>query len=72
MGGVADTSGRIAVGDRLVRVNSSSLVNVTHEEAVDALQNAGDFALLVIVKASLQSSPQRVNCRECQGQFLSL
>uniref|UniRef100_A0A5K3EQC5 Pro-interleukin-16 n=2 Tax=Mesocestoides corti TaxID=53468 RepID=A0A5K3EQC5_MESCO len=70
-GGVADSSGRVAVGDRLLRVNSVSLVNVTHEEAVETLQNAGDFALLLLVKASLQSS-QRLNCRQCQETVQNL
>ncbi|VDK36191.1 unnamed protein product [Taenia asiatica] len=65
-GGVADTSGRIAVGDRLIRVNSVSLVDVTHAEAVEALNNAGDFVLLLLVKVALQSSPQRINCQQCQ------
>ena len=66
-GGVADTTGRISVGDRLVKVNNVSLVDVTHAEAVDILKSAGDFALLLLVKASFQSSPQRANCRQCQG-----
>lgn len=65
LGGVADTNGRVAVGDRLVRVNSLSLVNVTHAEAVDVLQNAGDFALLVLVKGS--SSQQQYSFHEPPG-----
>ncbi|KAL7060132.1 hypothetical protein AAHC03_010119 [Spirometra sp. Aus1] len=58
-GGVADTSGRFTIGDRLVRVNGICLDEVTHEEAVNALQSAGDLALLVLVKnerASLRQS----------------
>ncbi|VDM34282.1 unnamed protein product [Hydatigera taeniaeformis] len=68
-GGVADTSGRIAVGDRLIRVNSVSLVDVTHAKAVEALNTAGDFALLLLVKVSLHSSPQRINCQQCQEDY---
>ncbi|KAM7535677.1 hypothetical protein Aperf_G00000096199 [Anoplocephala perfoliata] len=71
-GGVADTCGRIAVGDRLVRVNDISLVDVTHAKAVETLQNAGDFALLLLVKASVQSSPQRINCSQCQETVRNL
>ncbi|KAL5109129.1 hypothetical protein TcWFU_006778 [Taenia crassiceps] len=71
-GGVADTSGRIAVGDRLIRVNGVSLVDVTHAEAVEALNNAGDFVLLLLVKVSLQSSPQRINCQQCQETVRNL
>ncbi|KAM3187858.1 hypothetical protein ACTXT7_001454 [Hymenolepis weldensis] len=71
-GGVADTCGRIAIGDRLLRVNKVSLVDVTHTEAVEALQHAGDFALLLLVKASVQSSPQRINCKQCQETIRNL
>ncbi|VDL59914.1 unnamed protein product [Hymenolepis diminuta] len=71
-GGVADTCGRIGIGDRLLRVNKVSLVDVTHTEAVEALQRAGDFALLLLVKASVQSSPQRINCKQCQETIRNL
>nr|CDS20262.1 disks large 3 [Echinococcus granulosus] len=71
-GGVADTSGRIAVGDRLIRVNSVSLVDVTHAEAVEALNTAGDFVFLLLVKVPLQSSPQWINRRQCQETVRNL
>ncbi|VEL32743.1 unnamed protein product [Protopolystoma xenopodis] len=51
-GGVADTDGRISVGDRLVQVNDKPLVGITHEYAVDVLRGAGDRVHLFLVKPS--------------------
>ncbi|KAF0311191.1 Disks large 1 [Amphibalanus amphitrite] len=40
-GGPAASDGRLRVGDIIARVNGVSVVNVTHEQAVDALKRAG-------------------------------
>ncbi|CAH8556771.1 unnamed protein product [Dicrocoelium dendriticum] len=49
-GGVADTDGRLHVGDRIVQVNGISLVEVSHEQAVNALKQAGDRVQMIVVK----------------------
>ncbi|VDP68673.1 unnamed protein product [Echinostoma caproni] len=55
-GGVAETDGRISVGDRIVQVNETSLVEVTHDQAVRALRQAGDHVHLILVKQSVHPS----------------
>ncbi|KAA0191495.1 Neuronal differentiation protein [Fasciolopsis buskii] len=55
-GGVAETDGRVSVGDRIVQVNETSLVEVTHEQAVRALRQAGDHVHLIMVKQSVHPS----------------
>lgn len=40
-GGTAASDGRLRVNDIVARVNGVSVVNVTHEQAVDALKKAG-------------------------------
>ncbi|THD28271.1 Discs large 1 protein [Fasciola hepatica] len=55
-GGVAETDGRISVGDRIVQVNEASLVEVTHEQAVRSLRQAGDHVQLILVKQSVHPS----------------
>ncbi|CAH8834488.1 unnamed protein product [Trichobilharzia szidati] len=55
-GGVAETDGRIRIGDRIVQVNDIPLVDVTHEQAVRVLKQAGDQVKLVIVKQVSHSS----------------
>ncbi|CAH8452570.1 unnamed protein product [Heterobilharzia americana] len=57
-GGVAETDGRIRIGDRIVQVNDTPLVDVTHEQAVRVLKQAGDQVRLVLVKRVNHSSRQ--------------
>ncbi|KAF7232139.1 hypothetical protein EG68_06248 [Paragonimus skrjabini miyazakii] len=51
-GGVAETDGRMGIGDRIVQVNETSLVEVSHEQAVEALKHAGEQVRLILVKQS--------------------
>ncbi|XP_077288185.1 scribble planar cell polarity protein isoform X3 [Arctopsyche grandis] len=47
-GGVASNSGKLRLGDRLLKVNATPLVGVTHSEAVQLLlQNAAQLTLTV-------------------------
>ncbi|EDV29598.1 uncharacterized protein TRIADDRAFT_63520 [Trichoplax adhaerens] len=49
-GGAAFQDGRLEVGDRITKVNTLSLENVTHEEAVAILKETADVVSLVVVK----------------------
>jgi disks large protein 1 len=46
-GGPADTGGELKRGDQLLTVNGVNLRNATHEEAAQALKNAGETVTLV-------------------------
>lgn len=61
----AAADGRIAVGDRLVRVNDTNLENVTHEEAVAALKATGDTVHLVFAKA-FDGTPPGYELSKCR------
>lgn len=62
-GGAAQVDGTLAVGDKLLAVNETSLENVTHEEAVAALKATQEYVRLVIAKPLFKldsvSSPDR-------------
>uniref|UniRef100_A0A915EKW2 Uncharacterized protein n=1 Tax=Ditylenchus dipsaci TaxID=166011 RepID=A0A915EKW2_9BILA len=47
-GGAVDRDGRIKVGDVILKVNHTDVVNVDHQFAVDALQGAGTFVQLLV------------------------
>lgn len=47
-GGPADQTGELKRGDTILKVNDVSLDNVTHEEAADALKNAGQTVVLTV------------------------
>lgn len=47
-GGAAQQDGRLQVGDKIIRVNETSLEDVTHEEAVAALKKTQDRVVIVI------------------------
>nr|AUG84417.1 Dlg [Platynereis dumerilii] len=49
-GGAAQIDGRLAVGDRLLAVNTANLTDVTHEDAVAALKATQERVLLVVAK----------------------
>lgn len=66
-GGVAETDGRIRIGDRIVQVNDIPLIDVTHEQAVRVLKQAGDQVRLVLVKhVNNYSSDQTSSTGKCQ------
>jgi C-terminal processing protease CtpA/Prc len=46
--GAASDDGRLKVGDCVLSVNGVSVDNVTHQQAVDALRNAGSRVTLVL------------------------
>ena len=47
-GGPADSSQNITKGDRILSVNGTSIEIATHEEAADALKQAGETVALVV------------------------
>ncbi|CAL8079774.1 unnamed protein product [Calicophoron daubneyi] len=55
-GGIAETDGRVSIGDRIVQVNETSVVGATHESAVKALKQAGDEVRLIVVKQAIPST----------------
>ena len=48
-GGVADKSGELRKGDRILSVNNIDFRGVTHEDAATVLKNCGDTAELHVI-----------------------
>lgn len=47
-GGTAAKSGKLRVGDRILKVNGADVTQATHQEAVMELLRPGDFITLTI------------------------
>lgn len=47
-GGAAATSGKLRVGDRILKVNGTDVTQATHEEAVMELLRPGDTITLTV------------------------
>lgn len=47
-GGAAQQDGRLQVGDKILKVNDSELIDITHEDAVMVLKSTGETVKLVI------------------------
>jgi len=56
-GGAAATDGRLGIGDVIVRVNSTSVVDVPHATAVDALKRAGNTVRLQVRRKAQPLGP---------------
>ncbi|CAH8451715.1 unnamed protein product [Schistosoma rodhaini] len=67
-GGVAETDGRIRIGDRIVQVNDVPLINVTHEQAVRVLKQAGDQVRLILVKHVNNYSSRQTSSTEIKTE----
>lgn len=52
-GGAAQQDGRLQVGDKIVRVNDSSLEDVTHEDAVAVLKKTQNRVIIVVARVGL-------------------
>ena len=48
-GGVADKSGQLHKGDRIISVNNIDFRGVSHEDAATILKNCGDTADLRVI-----------------------
>jgi hypothetical protein len=48
-GGIADKSGNLRKGDRILSVNNIDFRGVTHEDAATVLKNCGDTADLHVI-----------------------
>ncbi|KAK7602681.1 hypothetical protein V9T40_006655 [Parthenolecanium corni] len=44
----ADKTGKLFVGDAIIKVNGEMIVHCTHDEAVNILKNAGDLIMLTV------------------------
>ncbi|KAK4473766.1 hypothetical protein MN116_003105 [Schistosoma mekongi] len=71
-GGVAETDGRIRIGDRIVQVNDIPLIDVTHEQAVRVLKQAGDQVRIVLVKHTNNHSSLRTSSTEMKTELSEL
>lgn len=47
-GGIADKSGKLRMGDRILKVNGTDVTSATHQEAVMELLRPGDEIILTI------------------------
>ncbi|XP_058847124.1 tyrosine-protein phosphatase non-receptor type 13-like isoform X2 [Acipenser ruthenus] len=54
-GGVADTTGDLQVGDRLLQVNGESMIGVSHTKAVTTIRKAKGLVQLSVSRAPPQS-----------------
>ncbi|KAJ7392665.1 Disks large 3 [Desmophyllum pertusum] len=52
-GGAAQQDGRLQVGDKIVRVNDTSLEDVTHEDAVATLKKTQDRVVIVVARVGM-------------------
>lgn len=52
-GGAAQQDGRLQVGDKIVRVNETSLEDVTHEDAVATLKKTQDRVVIVVSRVGM-------------------
>lgn len=47
-GGIAATSGKLRMGDRILKVNGTDITKATHQEAVMELLRPGDQIVLTV------------------------
>uniref|UniRef100_A0A1A8LXF7 Protein tyrosine phosphatase, non-receptor type 13 n=1 Tax=Nothobranchius pienaari TaxID=704102 RepID=A0A1A8LXF7_9TELE len=71
-GGVAESSGKLQVGDRLLRVNEELMTGVSHTKAVTTIRKAKDLVHLIISRPSDQNSNTYldylpINSDKCNG-----
>ncbi|XP_065574860.1 protein scribble homolog isoform X4 [Artemia franciscana] len=59
-GGAAERDGRLRVGMRIIEVNSNTLLGASHQEAVQALRNAGDTIRLLVCDGYDQSVVEKL------------
>ncbi|XP_078380802.1 disks large homolog 1-like isoform X2 [Oculina patagonica] len=52
-GGAAQQDGRLQVGDKIVRVNDTSLEDVTHEDAVATLKKTENRVVIVVARVGM-------------------
>eukprot|EP00051_Salpingoeca_urceolata_P029687 m.490680 g.490680 ORF g.490680 m.490680 type:complete len:1184 (+) comp28474_c0_seq1:274-3825(+) len=61
-GGAADQDGRLCIGDRILKVNGVSVINVTHDQAVRALlQPAGNVCRLTVSRLPEHQEIEEIN-----------
>lgn len=60
-GGIAAKSGKLRMGDRILKVNGTDVTKATHQEAVMELLRPGDQIVLTVQHDPLPENYQ-VNC----------
>ncbi|OTF79899.1 hypothetical protein BLA29_006884, partial [Euroglyphus maynei] len=66
-GGSAAADGRLQIEDIILKVNETSLIDVAHQVAVNALQRAGNRVQLLVKRNKL--TPQTTTIHQSQSQF---
>ncbi|XP_067855590.1 glutamate receptor-interacting protein 1 isoform X7 [Heptranchias perlo] len=68
-GGLAERTGAIHIGDRILAINSSSLKGKPLSEAIHLLQMAGETVTLKIKKQLDMSSPKKTSVSGCLSEL---
>ncbi|XP_041825930.1 tyrosine-protein phosphatase non-receptor type 13 isoform X2 [Melanotaenia boesemani] len=71
-GGVAESSGKLQVGDRLLKVNEELMTGVSHTKAVTTIRKARDLVRLIVSRPPDQNSNTYlaylpINSDKCNG-----
>ena len=53
-GGIAEKDGRLDVGDRILEVDGTNMVEIDHEDAVSTLKSTGIDVILKVERNALQ------------------
>ncbi|KAF4528158.1 hypothetical protein B566_EDAN016922 [Ephemera danica] len=72
LNGMAWNSGKLCMGDRILKVNGQSLVGATHQEAVLALLQPGDSITLTVQHDPLPDGFREVTVTRAEGEKLGM
>ena len=69
--GIAEEDGRLGVNDRIIQVNDKTMINVTHEEAVEILKGTGKDVYIKVEKNAI--NPEEVSCdTTCDSHMINI
>ncbi|XP_055679755.1 protein lap4 isoform X4 [Lutzomyia longipalpis] len=71
-GGIASQSGKIRMGDRILKVNGTDVTQATHQEAVMELLRPGDEIILTIQHDPLPIGFQQIILVKAEGERLGM
>lgn len=67
--GVAEEDGRLGVNDRIIEVNDKTMVNVTHEEAVEILKGTGKDVYIKVEKNAI--NPEETHTKDEDEELIN-